>query len=287
MVNTGKPSGGCKLCRSRRIKCDETKPGCLKCLRAKKPCPGYRDPFDGKIRDETQATIRKYKRTRNVIEKDQVLRERVWQQGDLLGDIIKGDDIKADVEDWASRFFDPELCTTPGPVSPSASSSSFYSGASSPSSSFEYPANAFQCLFTPLTTPVEQQAACHLLADYILISDAPGGKRGHYKFVYKILSRPGGPSRCLVYAFKALSFVALSSRPGAFHLMVEAESYYAKALREVSAAIQDPVEVKNDNTLAAVLLLAFYEVSARTPPLQFCGYSDERLAAIGLNTRSP
>lgn len=251
MVNTGKPSGGCKLCRARRIKCDETKPACLKCLRAKRQCPGYRDPFEGKIRDETQSTIKKYKRTRIVIEKDQVLREGGWKEQDVMGD-VSYQEVKANVEQWTSGHFDRagSRCTTPA----SASSSS----------SFDSVGGAFECLLSPLNTPVEQQAACHLLADYIIISDAPGGKRGHYKFVYKILNRPGGPSKCLKYAFKALSFVALSSRPGASHLMVEAESHYAKALREVNRAIQDPFQVKSDNTLAAVLLLAFYEVSNKS-----------------------
>lgn len=61
MVNTGHPSRACKLCRSRRIKCDETKPHCLKCKKAKRQCPGYRDAFEINLRDETQSTIRKAK----------------------------------------------------------------------------------------------------------------------------------------------------------------------------------------------------------------------------------
>lgn len=63
MVNTGHPSRACKLCRSRRIKCDETKPHCLKCKKSKRQCPGYRDPFEINLRDETQSTIRKAKAT--------------------------------------------------------------------------------------------------------------------------------------------------------------------------------------------------------------------------------
>lgn len=63
MVNTGHPSRACKLCRTRRIKCDETKPFCNKCKKSKRQCPGYRDPFEIKLRDETQSTIRKAKAT--------------------------------------------------------------------------------------------------------------------------------------------------------------------------------------------------------------------------------
>lgn len=57
MVNTGKPSGACGVCRERRIKCDETKPVCLKCTRSGRTCSGYSHGL--KLRDQTQKTITK------------------------------------------------------------------------------------------------------------------------------------------------------------------------------------------------------------------------------------
>lgn len=57
MVNTGKPSGACGVCRERRIKCDETKPVCLKCTRSGRTCTGYSHGL--KLRDQTQKTITK------------------------------------------------------------------------------------------------------------------------------------------------------------------------------------------------------------------------------------
>lgn len=263
MVNTGKPSGGCKLCRARRIKCDEAKPACLKCLRAKRQCPGYRDPFEGKIRDETQATIRKFKRTRIVIEKEQVLREEGlreredadWSSGPERSPARgeegeEEEDVRADVETWTSGYFQRR-----GRSSTPQSASSTGSSGSTGSLNWIH-----EDYITTLSTPVEQQATCYLLADYVLVSDSPGGRRGYFKFAYKILTRSERPSKCLLSAFKAVSFVALASRPGASHLVIEAESDYSKALREVNRAIQDPKQVKRDDTLAAVLLLAFYEV---------------------------
>ena len=35
---------GCSLCRQRRIKCDESKPGCIRCSRLGRECPGYETP---------------------------------------------------------------------------------------------------------------------------------------------------------------------------------------------------------------------------------------------------
>ncbi|KAE8143118.1 hypothetical protein BDV38DRAFT_277147 [Aspergillus pseudotamarii] len=43
MVYPGHPSRGCYTCRSRKVKCDETKPICLRCTKARRHCEGYRD----------------------------------------------------------------------------------------------------------------------------------------------------------------------------------------------------------------------------------------------------
>ncbi|KAI1458523.1 hypothetical protein F4805DRAFT_115543 [Annulohypoxylon moriforme] len=59
MVYCGKPSKGCQMCRTRRIKCDETKPTCNQCAKSRRQCPGYKDEFDLVFRNETQATERR------------------------------------------------------------------------------------------------------------------------------------------------------------------------------------------------------------------------------------
>ncbi|VUC23644.1 unnamed protein product [Clonostachys rosea] len=59
MVYCGKPSRGCQMCRTRRIKCDETKPTCNQCAKSRRQCPGYKDEFDLVFRNETQATERR------------------------------------------------------------------------------------------------------------------------------------------------------------------------------------------------------------------------------------
>ncbi|RDA82853.1 hypothetical protein CP532_0951 [Ophiocordyceps camponoti-leonardi (nom. inval.)] len=62
MVYCGKPSRGCQMCRTRRIKCDETKPTCNQCAKSRRLCPGYKDEFDLVFRNETQATKRRAKK---------------------------------------------------------------------------------------------------------------------------------------------------------------------------------------------------------------------------------
>ncbi|KAK6498829.1 hypothetical protein TWF481_011402 [Arthrobotrys musiformis] len=45
MVGVAGRSKGCKTCRDRKIKCDETRPGCIRCQKIGKDCPGYARPI--------------------------------------------------------------------------------------------------------------------------------------------------------------------------------------------------------------------------------------------------
>ncbi|KAL3432840.1 hypothetical protein BDV09DRAFT_173220 [Aspergillus tetrazonus] len=52
MVYPGRPSSGCQTCRTRRIKCDETRPHCNACVRSGRECPGYPHPLDIVLRHQ-------------------------------------------------------------------------------------------------------------------------------------------------------------------------------------------------------------------------------------------
>lgn len=43
-----KVKSGCITCKTRRVKCDETKPQCLRCLRFGRTCDGYPEPHSGR-----------------------------------------------------------------------------------------------------------------------------------------------------------------------------------------------------------------------------------------------
>uniref|UniRef100_A0A093VJU2 Transcriptional regulatory protein moc3 n=1 Tax=Talaromyces marneffei PM1 TaxID=1077442 RepID=A0A093VJU2_TALMA len=58
MVYSGKPSTGCYLCRRRKIKCDEARPGCRNCEIYGKTCPGYRPPI---VLQDKSYTSRKWR----------------------------------------------------------------------------------------------------------------------------------------------------------------------------------------------------------------------------------
>ncbi|KAL2830985.1 hypothetical protein BJY01DRAFT_260684 [Aspergillus pseudoustus] len=59
MVYRGKPSPGCALCRTRRVKCDRRQPSCSQCLRVKRQCSGYQDLHALRFFDQTEAVATK------------------------------------------------------------------------------------------------------------------------------------------------------------------------------------------------------------------------------------
>ncbi|KAI1428954.1 hypothetical protein F5Y12DRAFT_782219 [Xylaria sp. FL1777] len=82
MVYCGKPSRGCQMCRTRRIKCDETKPTCNQCSKSRRQCPGYMDDFDLMFRNETKATERRAQRANK-----KALAQKAEKQDPYLNDI--------------------------------------------------------------------------------------------------------------------------------------------------------------------------------------------------------
>lgn len=55
MVNTG-PSGGCQTCKRKKVKCDEAKPSCQKCVHARINCAGYEKAVrEIRFKDQTQS----------------------------------------------------------------------------------------------------------------------------------------------------------------------------------------------------------------------------------------
>ncbi|KXH29733.1 hypothetical protein CSIM01_05499 [Colletotrichum simmondsii] len=238
MVNTGHPSRACKLCRARRIKCDETKPFCLKCAKSKRTCPGYRDAFEINLRDETQSTIRKAKSAalRKAIREGRATEQDAENECQTQPQVMewtppaappprKQQIIPITEDDWFDRY--------------SNSSSSEASPSMSYASSLSYISNQAPDTFVSfkdieggtygmphtLQTPLDQQATCYFLANYVL---APPTGLSSVSFAVRFLSCINGRSGC-------------------------------KALEDLTRAMQDRLAVRQDTTLASAILLAFYE----------------------------
>ncbi|KAI1773752.1 hypothetical protein F4818DRAFT_100617 [Hypoxylon cercidicola] len=210
MVYCGKPSKGCQMCRTRRIKCDETKPTCNQCAKSRRQCPGYKDEFDLVFRNETQATER---RARKAIKK--ALTQKMGKQ----------DSPPTELE-----------------VSPT-----FSDGFQSPLE---------QAVIRSLSVPVEHQAGCHFVSNFILIPRA--GDRGFMDFIIPLLKQDSQDH--LQHAFNACSIALLNNRGGTGRQFTDKALYeYTKALNGTNAALRSTDSQLSDSTLAAVLLLGLFE----------------------------
>ncbi|KAI0121669.1 hypothetical protein BJ170DRAFT_132264 [Xylariales sp. AK1849] len=129
MVYCGKPSRGCQMCRTRRIKCDETKPTCNQCAKSRRQCPGYKDEFDLVFRNETQATERRARKANK-----KALQKAGKQDSS---------------EDESS-----------GSISPISPIDDFRDAFRSPLE---------QAIMPSVSIPVETRADCHFVANFILI----------------------------------------------------------------------------------------------------------------------
>ncbi|KAH6678566.1 hypothetical protein B0J14DRAFT_635667 [Halenospora varia] len=79
MVYGGKLSKACEPCRARRAKCDLSYPDCSQCIRAKRPCHGYRDTEGLRITDMSTIVINKC-RAKNPPKPGSFPRERLHKR---------------------------------------------------------------------------------------------------------------------------------------------------------------------------------------------------------------
>src|SRR5262249_17432019 len=83
-----------------------------------------------------------------------------------------------------------------------------------------------------------------------------------YEFL-PILLRESIPHSALPTATAAVGLASLSNTKNSPEWSSMAQSLYGKAIRKVHAAVADPVLQPSDQTLAAIMLLGFYEVGIR------------------------
>ncbi|CAD6455397.1 43c764f5-66bf-4e82-bdf5-7b8cae458007 [Sclerotinia trifoliorum] len=240
MVYCGKPSRGCQMCRTRRIKCDETKPTCLQCQKSRRQCPGYKDDFDLVFRNETKATERRARRSL----KNKKGNHNNTQTGS--GNRRDGDRKFSIV---SSAGADAEMMYSTAGMDLAKIESSGNDPTSSDASGLQ----------VGFTSSIEQQAPCYFMSNFVIIPQS-GQMRGSFDWVLPLIKTEPSDS-ALSLSFQAVAMASLANRPSArgSKLMYSAIDQYAKALKVVNLALQNPVQQKTDQTLASILLLGFFE----------------------------
>lgn len=227
MVYCGKPSRGCQMCRTRRIKCDETKPTCLQCQKSRRQCPGYKDDFDIVFRNETQATERRARRATNSKKYNSQVTLAAQQSAYATVQAAGGMSPSAVRMELSPRS-DVDVTRALVPVEPA------------------------------LSIPLDVQAPCYFMSNFTLASQPTS--RGYFEFLLPLVkSEP--PESHFGLAFSAVAFAALANRPNARgrNLSIQAVNQYTRALRAVNLALQNPAHQRTDQTLAAIIMLGFFE----------------------------
>jgi hypothetical protein len=239
--------------------CDEAKPHCMRCQKSKRICPGYRDAFDLNLRDETKSIKRKATRVQ-----------------DQHHSALSGDDVSDDAFNKSAVIVYSGTSTLPdwtnySSVSLASSRRSFkHSPHSSISNIDDLSFGSEVAKYTQrtsilqhLSTPIDQQAACFFLSNFVLVPEE-GTMRGYLDFLIPLLKR-SEPDQSFMLAFAAVGFAALGTRQKS--LLPKADYFYVKALKQINIALQNPKKSTDDATLAAVVLLSVFEVSAKLPYL--------------------
>ena len=220
----------------------------MRCQKSKRVCPGYRDAFELKLRDESKSTKKK-------------LARRLSQNPSATDDVTPTDN---QIGILPHSYSDPGLFY--GDSRPGHSRHSSMSSVGSQ----DHFANGNNAMVSTqqqhnyitqhMTTPLHQQAACYFLANFVLVPKAGTIRGGYYDFVLPLMKN-SNPPQTLLTAFSAVALAALGTRPNSKGLLPKADAWYLKALKEINTALKDPRVASTDSTLASAMLLASFEVS--------------------------
>lgn len=109
-----------------------------------------------------------------------------------------------------------------------------------------------------LQLPVDQQASCHFVSNFVLIP-RHGTTRGYMDFLPHLLETEKSMKH-FKYAFDACALASFNNRVGSgADFAAEALGNYTKALAATHEALRSPELAQRDSTLAAVLLLGLFE----------------------------
>lgn len=254
MVYCGKPSKGCGHCRSRKIRCDQVRPACSQCVRAKRDCPGYRDQLSLMFRDESSSVVKK---------------------------ASAGSSTSVSSASSSSR---PKKSPgrSPRTASPDGNSQSDSSPEeASYTSLFDFNADPLsgpliQQLQQPWQIPMEVQPVSipsqEEAISFLFRSNAIPGSFWMSDFVTKFLAQAGSQvgAQAMRASMTAVASAMLCRVRKMTALRDVARKEYVNALNLLNIALADIEEAKTNQALGAVVLLAIYEVRHLGPCRMTC-----------------
>jgi len=285
MVYRGKPSAGCETCRKAKKKCTLELPACSRCQKLNKQCSGYRDTTGLQIQDETLSVTRKAERKNaqpSVASNSGPSKSRsqtitpapdpTWFAASsraLPQATVVNSKRDASLSPSTTLFTPPG---TPPLLHHSGSSSSSEDTVDfAPEDAsrdavitrfdrddvlhdHQDPRNKFGTSSIPaiLGPQPDDVAVSYFLKNFTA--------NGHWDYLVRHAARPA-LDPCLTLTIKACGMAALENVtciPGG---RLWSRNLYMKAIGLLNDALRDPVRSKTDESLMAVTMLSFFEVS--------------------------
>ncbi|KAG6353604.1 hypothetical protein INS49_005566 [Diaporthe citri] len=251
---------GCRTCRARRIKCDETRPVCNQCIKSRRHCSGYRSDFDILHRDETQATAARAKKAAA-----KKAAKRAAEEGGIIITFDPAPESNKGAGGGSSSTKNSSMLVAGSSSQPSSPTPSPATSAPGPSSTATSTAQASPLeLSFPAAAPAVplDQRASHFFAwNFIMVPGQRGKNSGHLDYLLPLLNSQTRPDSAFQLAYSAVALAAMGNRfKGDSTDLVELSfMQHSRALVAIHRALKDPAESRHDGTLATVLLLSLFE----------------------------
>ncbi|KAJ8106175.1 hypothetical protein OPT61_g9714 [Boeremia exigua] len=252
MSYRGRPSKGCEPCRARKVKCDEAKPICTRCIKGNHECK-YRDQADLLFRNQTAFAAQRAE--------DSWRKRSKSHQRNLS---TNSDSQRSPASDSTSPTTRIRHASISGPR---RSSSTIYEG----HIDFDGAAtiNGFDDLsIAPALKPdLRRLAYERFLYDFVIMEspnhppDEPSDSL--WSFIPTLYNRAAEDS-CVVTVVNAVAYVNFATRCNAPHAEALGEECLGRGMLLLSKMIADKKQAMSDEALCSVYLMGVFEL-ATTP----------------------
>ncbi|KAI0204188.1 hypothetical protein F4808DRAFT_448873 [Astrocystis sublimbata] len=219
MVFPGRFSTGCKLCRRRKVKCDETRPSCRRCRTYGQPCPGYTDQFHFRF-DKTASK-----------------QEKQEKQGDPSSRQPCRKESQSTCQASQAR---PLLQATKTAAQTAVQTRS----------------NVQSPTTVQLQVEYDDISLCYFVRRFVT-PDENDNLPGHLSFLPSLFQN--NHHGLLESATLSVAQMAAYNQFGSHKFRLRSYQNYARAVRALRQTIQSEDEVTDDRVLAAVLLLCMFK----------------------------
>ncbi|KAK6435177.1 hypothetical protein LTR95_008641 [Oleoguttula sp. CCFEE 5521] len=267
MVYRGKPSAGCEQCRLAKKRCTLEQPACVRCVKLRKPCSGYRDTTALQIQDETVAVTRKAE-GRKAGHSTAVVRSRTTAPGATnTATQSWSQPLEASQTQWrvsqystpsSSEYipdsFDPPVFSTDLPILDPTDEEDVYR----PAPPDEAVSADFFSNLSTVTSWITRgflPRADEVATSYFLSCFT---SQGHWEYVPRYAAVPR-MDPCLTLAIKACGMAALDNVRYVPQGRVWSRNVYGKALGMLNESLRDGEKCRTDESLIAVSVLSLYE----------------------------